>query len=506
MKRNKVKSLIVIASIFVVISLSLCYALISGEYSVDGKLYILSNVPIRFTKIENVDNSIGTSSFIGVKSIYFQDEIESGNSIEYNINFQNNEDRNIEISSIMVTDENGNSTPLSNLTSLYSNLSIQLVNLNVGGVISGNTPNNAVRLKIVNNGGDTFNRKFNIDFDWNTYISAEDATISDINTDNLENEFSFVGSTLTTKTYLSPTDSRSSSSYTFNIVNNVDYTLLLNNIFEDSNDNSNIGYTVTGISPGDTIAPGASKSVTVTFNYKSSNITNNIINSVIRFDFSHIYTISYLNIHESITEDLPTTINKGEELNITINNPYDTIKIIVRKNGSVLGEDMYSYSNSVLSVPNVSGNLVVEAKSVVTPVYDPSTGYTFTGGTNIPNSGTVLENGWTGNTYTLTFDIPDRNTPNRTYTYTVPIKNGTDKTWTDLTSSYEFIQNDFNSLRTFTPSISSTTVAPGETLTITFKIGYKSNNGTQNAAIVKGSIHMMVDGLEETIDSYITWK
>ena len=128
-------------------------------------------------------------------------------------------------------------------------------------------------------------------------------------------------------------------------------------------------------------------------NYTSPTLTiSNATNDIV---ISYICNISYTNI---TTQNLPTQIIKGEDLNITFTDPdIESLDILV--NNTPLSS--YSFTNNTLLIENVSGNLSITANK-----------------TQLPSTVIVFEDDTNGTeTQTSQINVPVNEYINQTFEY-----------------------------------------------------------------------------------------
>ena len=146
----------------------------------------------------------------------------------------------------------------------------------------------------------------------------------------------------------------------------------------------------------------------------------------------------------------------------------------------------YAYESNQLNIYGtayISGYVLEEGELPSVPIKE---GDNYVGGGDPPGGGTINEEYWEGNTYNLTFGVPGTIGSLTTYTYTVKVQNNTSLPWTDGTVSSEITNTGGGwlgkALQSFSPSLSSTIVNPGEILTLTFTVKYRTNLDCSAAA------------------------
>ena len=142
--------------------------------------------------------------------------------------------------------------------------------------------------------------------------------------------------------------------------------------------NTNVSFTVSGISVGSLISSKSSLSFTVTFKYNTSTVPNkNSLDSYISFNFKKGYTVTYENF--SSTSNYPTYVLDGDTLIISFGTLDAPIE--VKKSNTILSSSNYTYSNYVLTIKNVNGNIHVRKLSKYT-IYNMVTNGSFEDGLN----------------------------------------------------------------------------------------------------------------------------
>jgi len=194
-------------------------------------------------------------------------------------------------------------------------------------------------------------------------------------------------------------------------------------------DNPNITFELNGLSIGDVLASNQSVTFTITYKYTGTDISNNTLNSYINFSFNDIetinsYTITYINFENN---NYPTSINEGENLNLTFSAPIP-INIIVT------GSSNYDYSNGILNVYNVASNLIIEnLSSYDYPVIDDTGSSTELHTPRVTDSNPVRINDF------VNMSFSGKNTTNRNIT-----KIEVTLTYTSTTGSNQSINCELN--------------------------------------------------------------
>jgi len=133
---------------------------------------------------------------------------------------------------------------------------------------------------------------------------------------------------------------------------------------------------------------GATKEFYITIKYKSGsyNANSTQFNVLLSFDFRNYYNVSYVNINDS---SLPTIAMEGSTLNVSLANSTPMgLETTMNNTALLMGTD-YSYdrSNYNLSIPNVSGNIVVTRLNVLLDIVKNI--YTTSSKTTVKNNGIV---------------------------------------------------------------------------------------------------------------------
>ena len=189
-----------------------------------------------------------------------------------------------------------------------------------------------------------------------TYVSNNGANVSSSKIN------SYYRTVLDSKMVLG-NSSTSTITYTISIYNNSAQTYAYAGTTYDSDfyDNENITFALNGLSLNDTISAGQTKTFNITFSYADGNTTNNTLNSWINFQFKNNYTISYNDV--TVSDGVQTNIAEG----LTYTNTFTPAPgdISVTMGGTSLTKDTdYTYANGTLSIPNVTGNLVITGVTV----------------------------------------------------------------------------------------------------------------------------------------------
>ncbi len=284
-------------------------------------------------------------------------------------------------------------------------------------------------------------------------------------------------------TVLSKTDAASIVSYNITIYNNTPNTQVFSGVTYDPDfyDNKNITYKLAGLAPGDELESKASVTFTLIFRYVNNTLNNNnVLNSYLNFQFKKKHFVKYVNITDSKIRynNYPTAITDGENLNIALSNRH---KIEVTMGGKTLVMNTdYTFSNDILNIPNVTDELVITVPAISTPVINEN-GHYFEGSPVPGKNGSIKSDGWIGDVYDLVFAVNKGAFGGKEdYTYTVKVVNNTEYAWNNLQNIDSIIEEgtgwwDGDPLQGFTTSLSHRNVNPGETLTITFNVKYRTS-------------------------------
>lgn len=188
------------------------------------------------------------------------------------------------------------------------------------------------------------------------FISEMELSASKNNDVEKLETISIAKTTLNSEVTLSQSDANSYISYYVTIYNRSGYTYYYNDTIYDENfyDNQDIVYTVNNLSNSNYLENNGVLVFEITFKYKNGILSdNNVLNSCIKFDFDKVYSISYKNITGN---DLPSyTIGDNEpSISFTENIP---TSVDVYIDNTLITD--YVYSNNVLVIPNVSGNIEI---------------------------------------------------------------------------------------------------------------------------------------------------
>lgn len=312
-------------------------------------------------------------------------------------------------------------------------------------------------------------------------------------------------------TVLSKTDSNSSVTYVITLYNNTDKDQEFVGVNYDPAfyDNENITYELSGLNIGDKVDKKSGATFTITFHYLNSVLSeNNVLNSYLNFQFKERHKVEYVNVTQSAisSNKYPTFIVDGGTFDLNLNRNVQITKVTMADKTLISDVD-YTFVNNVLSVPNVTGNLVITVEAISTPILNDNGQY-YTG-SEIPGyGGHVLEDGWVGDIYTLSFSIRRGVGIVSDYTYTVKITNNTDYVWENIQNIDEIVDPGngifgYNSLQGFTSESSHQYLNPGETLTISFNVRFRTS--LDCTASGKTIVKFMVNGEEKQLELNINF-
>lgn len=246
-------------------------------------------------------------------------------------------------------------------------------------------------------------------------------------------------------------------------------------------DNENIVFELSGLTPGSKVDRKSGATFTITFHYLNNTLSeNNILNSYLNFQFKERHKVEYVNVTPSAISknNYPTYIVDGGTLNVDLIR--DVANVQIKMDDKTLIKDTdYTFVNNVINIPNVTGNLVITVEAIATPVVNENGQYY--SGSEIPgNRGSIFEDSWVGDVYTLSFNIRPAVGLISDYTYVVKVQNNTDYVWENLQNIDEIVDPGngifgYNSLQGFTSETSHQNLNPGETLTITFNVRFRTS-------------------------------
>lgn len=163
---------------------------------------------------------------------------------------------------------------------------------------------------------------------------------------------------------LSESDSNSSITYEITIYNSSadDYVFVGEEHMEseDTYSNEDITFKLNGLTPGDILDGKESITFTITFYYKDNILSeNNSLNSFLNFNFEKCYSVTYENVSG-------THVNyalAGKTFKVTFSS---TDPLEIKMGGNILSTSKYTFSNKVLTIPNVTGTLHIRKKILYT--------------------------------------------------------------------------------------------------------------------------------------------
>jgi len=118
--------------------------------------------------------------------------------------------------------------------------------------------------------------------------------------------------------------------------------------------NEDIIYEVTGINKNTILNANDKITVQIKFKYKNSNITQNVLNSYVNFIFEKIHSVTYINGGDNY----PLYVIDGENLVVDMSNKnYTDLTITI----DGINTNSYTYENKILTIPNVTGDVIIEA-------------------------------------------------------------------------------------------------------------------------------------------------
>ena len=164
---------------------------------------------------------------------------------------------------------------------------------------------------------------------------------------------------LGSKIYLSDSTNNSSITYTIKVYNKTSDKYVFTGVTVDNNfyDNANIVYSTT-IESGKTISSGGYVTFDITFSYKSGytpTSTTNSLESYLNFNFEKCYDVTYENV--SGTHVNYAIANETFTVTFTSSDPIE-----VKMGGTTLETSNYTFTNKVLTIPNVTGALHIRKK------------------------------------------------------------------------------------------------------------------------------------------------
>lgn len=190
--------------------------------------------------------------------------------------------------------------------------------------------------------------------------SQDDIYITEVNTTSTSTSTSLSnvsnnGTLLTSKIALE-NDKDSTISIQVVLYNSTNSNYIFDEIVYTEEKYNNTDITFSFNKKDEILKSGETLEVTVTFKYDTYNSqTSNILESMLNFKFIKLYNVTYENFNS--TTSYPTYI--GEDKTLTISFGTLDAPIEVYKDNVLLTSSQYSYSNYVLTIPNVNGNIHV---------------------------------------------------------------------------------------------------------------------------------------------------
>jgi len=224
----------------------------------------------------------------------------------------------------------------------------------------------------------------NIAVDSTVFINAATPLTNNVTINN------FAGTMLNSQVDLT---NNGSESITITITNNTTQSFVFDKVLYDTSaslfyDNLNIVFSLSGLNQYDSLAPGQSKTFSITFTYKTGftpvTPSDRVLNSYINFRFAKTYNVTYNDI-DTLNKNYPTVVFDGDDLIVTYYGdvPYD-VKVTSGSTVLTLNTD-YTYvvdpnnaNNKVLTVSNVKNNITIDRYYKIT--------YMLNGGTNNPSN------------------------------------------------------------------------------------------------------------------------
>lgn len=180
---------------------------------------------------------------------------------------------------------------------------------------------------------------------------------------------------LDTHIILSTTDPDSYITYQVSIINTNNTTMYYDDIIYDSNHYSNPNIIVEAtLTPGQAVESNQIVTFNVTYKYSDTYKATatapytNVLDSFTNFHFIDqapgvYHTVSYIGFEN--TTNYPTSVLENSTLNVNFTSPVPTQIQITESN-------TYTYTNGVLTIPNVTSNITIENLSGYDfPVIDP---------------------------------------------------------------------------------------------------------------------------------------
>ena len=193
--------------------------------------------------------------------------------------------------------------------------------------------------------------------------AQKELLITDISCNNTDNAQinNYNRTIIDSKITLSPTDLSSSLTCTVTITNNTNNNYAFKEIVYGSDFYDNNDIIVDTNMDDITINKNQTKTLELTFKYKDNleQITNNILNSTLNIKFQKYHMIMYENI---TINDYPEIVFDGDNVEITfIDDIPDDIL--------VTGTNNYNYESPVLTLSNITNNIIITKSGKVSSVH-----------------------------------------------------------------------------------------------------------------------------------------
>lgn len=215
-----------------------------------------------------------------------------------------------------------------------------------------------------------------ITLDLNGDVTAsipKEVLITNVNGGSGTNVNLYYQTTLSSDVTLSTTNINSTVPMNITIYNNTNINKYFDTVKYTSGgstySNSNIDFELTNITQGYMLAPGDSVTFTITFKYSDSYKTSatapytNTLSSYLNFNFTDTssYSVTYTGIDN--TSSLPSSVTPNGTLTANFGSGKYHIDGITM-GGTALSSSSYSFSNNILTINNVTGNIVVTVSDV----------------------------------------------------------------------------------------------------------------------------------------------
>lgn len=173
----------------------------------------------------------------------------------------------------------------------------------------------------------------------------------------------FFGAILNSTVSLSETDGQSSITYNITMYNSSDTVYGFDKVMYETEaySNPNIEFKLDGLNYMDKVESKQSITFSITFRYLNNEVpSTNILNSLLKFSFKKIYSVTYVNITDN---NYSKEVLEGSIFQVTFEEPIPVI-LDVNMNENVLEISEYAYIEGILKIPNVTGNIVIESKDI----------------------------------------------------------------------------------------------------------------------------------------------